>query len=50
MQAAQEITPNAAQTLLNQLEHIEDRLGDIHTEADFIVVTGPGVDTESLVN
>ena len=50
MQAAQQITPDAAHVLLNELDNIDDQLLDIINEADHIYVTGEGVDTESLVN
>ena len=50
MQAAQQITPDAAHRLLNELDNIDDQISDIINEADHIYVTGEGVDTETLVN
>ena len=50
MQVAQQITPDAAHRLLNELDNIDDQISDIINEADHIYVTGEGVDTETLVN
>ena len=48
MQVAQQITPDAAQGLLRELDYIGDRLFDIINEADHIYVTGGGVDAGAL--
>ena len=48
MQDAQQITPDAAQGLLLELDYIGDRLFEIIDEADHIYVTGDGVDAGAL--